>query len=85
MRHERARPRPGGTTVVLGEHHPMATELRALGLPKRAALTTLVGRLSASFGEAEVVQVRGTAQSVRHEAPSRSRAEMAFGGTGGEK
>ena len=55
MRHTGARPRPGGTTVVLGERHPMAVELRELGLPKRAAMTTVVGHVSASFGEAEVV------------------------------
>ena len=55
MRHTGARPRPGGTTVVLGERHPMAQELRSLGLPKRAVLTTIVDRVEASFGEAEVV------------------------------
>ena len=55
MRHTGVRPRPGGTTVVLGERHPMAVELRELGLPKRAAMTTVVGHVSASFGEAEVV------------------------------
>lgn len=52
MRHHRARPRPGGTTVVLGERHPMASELRALGLPRRAALTTVVDRVTASFDAA---------------------------------
>ena len=55
MRHTGARPRPGGTTVVLGERHPMARELRALGLPKRAAMTTIVDRVEATFGEAEVI------------------------------
>ena len=55
MRHTGARPRPGGTTVVLGERHPMAQELRSLGLPKRALMTTIVDRVEASFGEAEVV------------------------------
>lgn len=54
MRHERARPRPGGTTVVLGEDHPMAAELRALGLPKPAAFTTVVERMTARFDEAVV-------------------------------
>jgi len=58
MRHEGARPRPGGTTVVLGERHPMASELRALGLPKRAAFTTVVDRVTASFGPAETVPNR---------------------------
>lgn len=52
MRHERARPRPGGTALVLGERHTMATELRALGLPRRALMTTVVERMTASFGEA---------------------------------
>jgi hypothetical protein len=60
MRHTGARPRPGGTTVALGERHPMATELRSLGLPKRAALTTVVDRVEATFGEAEVVTPAAT-------------------------
>ena len=59
MRHTGARPRPGGTTVVLGDTHPMATELRALGLPKRAVVTTVVDHVSASFDEATVVEGRG--------------------------
>jgi len=58
MRHARARPRPGGTTVVLGERHEMAVELQRLGLPKRAAFTTVVGDLRASFGPATDVATR---------------------------
>ena len=63
MRHTGVRPRPGGTTIVLGERHAMATELRALGLPKRAALTTVVEQVTASFGEATIV-ARGRAGRV---------------------
>ena len=65
MRHSRARPRPGGTTIVLGDTHPMARELRDLGLPKRAALTTIVEHVSASFGEATVVEGQGRTGPVR--------------------
>jgi hypothetical protein len=36
----------------------MAAELRALGLPKRALMTTVVDRVRASFGEATVVEGR---------------------------
>ena len=59
MHHARPRPRPGGTTLVLGSGHPMADELRALGLPRRAAFTTVVERMSASFAEAEEVPLAG--------------------------
>jgi hypothetical protein len=46
--------RPGGTTLVLGDH-PMADELRSLGLPRRALLTAHATRMQAAFGAAEVV------------------------------
>lgn len=36
----------GGTTVTLGTGHPMAGELRELGLPRRALLTVVAGRVS---------------------------------------
>lgn len=49
-----ARLRPGGATVRLGDH-PMADDLRSLGLPRRALMTTSVGLMSATFGEPEVV------------------------------
>ena len=44
----------GGSTLVLGDH-PMADELRSLGLPKRALFTSVAARMRASFGAAEVV------------------------------
>lgn len=53
-RNARARLRPGGATVRLGDH-PMADDLRSLGLPRRALMTTSVGLMSATFGEPEVV------------------------------
>jgi len=46
--------RPGGATLVLGDH-PMADELRSLGLPRRALFTSHAARMRASFGAAEVV------------------------------
>ena len=48
----------GGATLVLGDH-PMAAELRTLGLPKRALFTSHAAQLRASFGAAEVVTVGG--------------------------
>ena len=50
--------RPGGATLVLGDH-PMADELRSLGLPKRALFSSSTARMRASFGAAEVVTPRG--------------------------
>ena len=49
--------RPGGATLVLGDH-PMADELRTLGLPKRALFTSATAHMRASFGGAEVVTAR---------------------------
>jgi hypothetical protein len=46
----------GGATLVLG-NHPMADELRSLGLPKRALFSSSASQMSASFGAAEVVTV----------------------------
>ena len=46
--------RIGGATLVLG-HHPMADELRSLGLPKRALFTSSAASMRASFGAAEIV------------------------------
>lgn len=46
--------RVGGATLVLG-HHPMADELRSLGLPKRALFTSSAALMRASFGAAEIV------------------------------
>ena len=41
--------RPGGATLVLGDH-PMADELRSLGLPKRALFSSSAARMPATFG-----------------------------------
>ena len=49
--------RPGGATLVLGDH-PMADELRSLGLPKRALFSSSAARMRAAFGPAEVVVPR---------------------------
>jgi len=49
--------RPGGATLVLGDH-PMADELRSLGLPKRALFTSSTARMRATFGAAEIVTAR---------------------------
>ncbi|WP_328594812.1 acetoacetate decarboxylase family protein [Actinomadura macrotermitis] len=50
------RTRPGGATVLLGDH-PVAEELRGLGLDRARALTSSsVGRLSMTFGGAEEVR-----------------------------
>jgi len=46
--------RPGGATLVLGDH-PMADELRSLGLPKRALFSSSAAHMRATFGAAEVV------------------------------
>jgi Acetoacetate decarboxylase (ADC) len=50
--------RPGGARLVLGEH-PMADELRSLGLPKRALFSSSARQMSASFGPPEVVATSG--------------------------
>lgn len=52
MRPGGVRARPTGTSVVLGEH-PIAKELRTLGLPKRALVTSSVSRLEMTFDAAE--------------------------------
>jgi hypothetical protein len=46
--------RLGGATLILGDH-PMADELRSLGLPKRALFSSSAGQMRASFNGAEVV------------------------------
>jgi hypothetical protein len=50
--------RPGGATLVLGDH-PMADELRSLGLPKRALFSSSASQMRASFGAAEVIATPG--------------------------
>ena len=51
---EGTRGRPGGATLVLGDGHPMAEELRRVGLPRRAVMTSTVDRMRARFEEPEV-------------------------------
>ena len=46
--------RPGGATLVLGDH-PMADELRAVGLPRRALFSSSAAVMRASFDGARVV------------------------------
>lgn len=48
------RTRFGGARIRLGDH-PYATELAALGLPKRAVLTNSVDHVQMTFGDAEVI------------------------------
>jgi hypothetical protein len=45
----------GGASLELGTH-PIADELRSLGLPKRAMVSTTVDHVRARFGAAEVVR-----------------------------
>lgn len=59
---EGTRGRVGGATLELGTH-PIAEELRSLGLPKRAMVSTTIDRVRASFGEAQIV--RPAAATVR--------------------
>ncbi len=46
--------RVGGATLVLGDH-PMADELRSLGLPKGALFSSYAPQMSARFSAAEIV------------------------------
>ncbi len=49
--------RVGGASLVLGDH-PVADELRSLGLPRRALFSSSATQMRASFGGAEIVQAR---------------------------
>jgi hypothetical protein len=51
---DRVRMRPGGLHLELGPH-PIADELRSLGLPKRALATSTMRGMRAWFGPAEPV------------------------------
>lgn len=51
---EGTRARIGGATLELGSH-PIADELRSIGLPHRAVMTTTVPNVRARFGAAEIV------------------------------
>jgi hypothetical protein len=55
MRHERVRMRPGGAILTVGERHPMARELRELGLPRRAAFTSVVEHVTGRFDGAQTL------------------------------
>jgi hypothetical protein len=46
--------RPGGTPPEIGERHPLACELRALGLPRRPLLTASVGSARLTIAPPEV-------------------------------
>jgi hypothetical protein len=48
--------RLGGARIELGDH-PIADELRSLGLPKMPLFTTAIGRMMGSFGAAETTLV----------------------------
>jgi len=52
-RASRVRGGPLGATLTLGDRHPMAQDLRSLGLPRRAVASTVIGNLAATFGAAE--------------------------------
>lgn len=54
-RNELVTARVGGATLELGGRHPMAQELRALGLPKRSVMSMTTGHMTATFGAAELV------------------------------
>ena len=49
--------RVGGASLILGDH-PMAAELRSLGLPKRALFSSSAAQMRASFAGAEIVTPR---------------------------
>ncbi len=46
--------RPGGVELRLGDH-PYAAELAALGLPKRALMSSSAGNVDMTFGNARVI------------------------------
>jgi hypothetical protein len=52
---EGTRARPGGAALELGTH-PIADELRSVGLPHRALMSTMIPNVRARFGSAEIVQ-----------------------------
>lgn len=45
----------GGAKIELGEH-PIADELRSLGLPKKPLFTTAIGRMRGIFGAPEMIE-----------------------------
>lgn len=46
---------PMGATLALGDRHPLAADLRSLGLPKRALMSSTIGNMVATFGPAAEV------------------------------
>ena len=48
--------RPGGVALRLGDH-PYAFELAALGLPKRALMSSSAGNVDMTFGDSRVISV----------------------------
>ncbi len=54
MKPSGVRTRPGGAELKLGSH-PIADELRSLGLPKRALVTSSIPDLKMTFGDAQPV------------------------------
>jgi hypothetical protein len=50
---------PGTGTLVLGSGHPMADELRSLGLPRRPLLAAIVDHLAFEMGPAEEIPLHG--------------------------
>ena len=51
-RNELVTARIGGAELELGSQHPMAQELRSIGLPKAAFMSMTTGRMTATFGAA---------------------------------
>ncbi|AOW93538.1 acetoacetate decarboxylase [Rhodococcus sp. WMMA185] len=54
MRPNGVRSRPGGAELKLGSH-PIADELRSLGLPRRALVTSSIPDLPMTFGDAQPI------------------------------
>jgi Acetoacetate decarboxylase (ADC) len=65
------RARPGGVALELGDH-PIAAELRSLGLPKRALLAISMREMRARFSSAEVIERTGASGSSENESRASS-------------
>lgn len=55
-RTSRVTARVGGASIQLGTQHPMATELRSIGLPKGAFMSLTTGMMTATFGLPELIR-----------------------------
>ena len=53
--------RPGGARISIGYGHPLADELRSLGLPKRALAVMFNDHMRATFGGATEITASGNA------------------------